>query len=384
MPAARRNLLEHPVRLLASVAGVTFAVVLMFLQNGFRNALLENMVAIARHLDGEVLITHRGRYILSQPVTFPLERLETCRGVPGVLSVHPFYLEVSPATRWRDPESGLKRPIRVLAYRPEDRLLDLAGVAEQSEAWSQPLAALVDRQSKPSVFGSIGAGVESELAGTRIRIVGSFSLGSDFRSNGTLLMSERTLLEVVPMRDMGSLGQRQIDLGVLRLDRDAEPELVRQILTARLPADVIALTREQLIQKEQHFWRRVTPIGVVFDIGVIMGFIVGAAICYQVLSAEILDRLPQFATLKAMGYGQGDLLAIVMRQGVMLGVAGFALGWLISLGLYRWLERLTHMNLILKPLDAGLIFALTMLMCVAAALLAARRLSTVDPAELFA
>jgi ABC-type antimicrobial peptide transport system permease subunit len=37
-------------------------------------------------------------------------------------------------------------------------------------------------------------------------------------------------------------------------------------------------------------------------IGVVMGFIVGMAICYQVLYADIGDRLGEFATLKAMGY----------------------------------------------------------------------------------
>ena len=57
-----------------------------------------------------------------------------------------------------------------------------------------------------------------------------------------------------------------------------------------------------LVTLEQAFWDKVAPIGTVFMIGVVMGFIVGMAICYQVLYADISDRLGEFATLKAMGY----------------------------------------------------------------------------------
>ena len=64
-------------------------------------------------------------------------------------------------------------------------------------------------------------------------------------------------------------------------------------------SDVLVLTLPELVAKEQAFWQRVTPVGVVFDIGMVMGFIVGMAICYQVLFSEISDRLAEFATLKA-------------------------------------------------------------------------------------
>ena len=62
------------------------------------------------------------------------------------------------------------------------------------------------------------------------------------------------------------------------------------------------LTKAGLIAKEQGFWDHVAPIGTVFSIGVVMGFIVGLAICYQVLFSDISERLAEFATLKAMGY----------------------------------------------------------------------------------
>ena len=80
-----------------------------------------------------------------------------------------------------------------------------------------------------------------------------------------------------------------VDVGVLRLRSGTPLNAARAAVAARLPSDVIVLTKSELVKKEQDFWEKVTPIGVVFDIGMAMGFVVGLAICYQVLFAEIAD-----------------------------------------------------------------------------------------------
>lgn len=383
IPLALRNLTENPVRLAASTAGVAFAVVLMFLQNGFRNALLDNMVAIITHLDGDLFITARDRYILTQPVPFPLRRLEQAAGATGVASVHPFYLISDTQIRWRNQATGVTRPMRVLAFRLRDDLLAIAQVRRQLHELDRPHTALVDEKSKRAIFGPIEPGDASELSGRRLTIVGRFPLGTDFRSNGTLLMSEANLHRYVPWRPAGDLGDTLIDVGVIRLTDGAEPRMIQQIAAARLTPDVLVLTRDELVRKEQAFWSRVTPIGAIFDIGVVMGFIVGLAICYQVLASEIFERLSQFATLKAMGFNQRDLARIVVNQAVILALLGFLLGLVISLGLFYWLQALTGLNMRLKPSDAAYVLALALGMCIVSAMLVARKLQRVDPADLF-
>ena len=71
VPLAWRNLTENRLRLLASLAGTAFAVTLMFMEQGFQQSLLESMVGLIRHLDGQLMIVSRTVYTLSVPYGFP-------------------------------------------------------------------------------------------------------------------------------------------------------------------------------------------------------------------------------------------------------------------------------------------------------------------------
>jgi len=369
--------------MLGSISGAAFAVVLMLVEDGFRNALLDNMVAIVMRLDGDLFLTNRERYMVSQPVPFPRGRLVLAKETPGVAEAHPFYLVTEDEALWRNPLTGLSRPIRLLGFNPATNLLALEDVCGQRHAWERPDTALADERSKVSLYGRLDTGIESEFNGRRVRVAGRFCLGTDFRSNGTLVMSERNVLRYCPRRGEAPWGLTPIDLGILRVKSGSDPTRVKEAVAARLPADVIVLTKGELVRKEQEFWEKVTPIGVVFDIGVAMGFIVGLAICYQVLFAEIADRLPQFATLKAIGYSDHALLRIVLRESLYLALLGFGAGLAISRWLFGWIQSETGLSMALEPIDVAVVLVLTVAMCGLAGLLATRRLLTVDPATLF-
>jgi putative ABC transport system permease protein len=378
---AWKNLTESRKRLATSVAGAAFAVVLMFMENGFRNALLDGTVAAIVRIKGDLVLINPQRYIFSEPLQFPRRRLEQARGIAGVASVSPLYVEAARAL-WRHAETGLSRRIRVFAFPPGDDLLAIDGLHGQRAALERLDSALADVLSK-DVFGPLHPGVTSELSGHRLTIAGTFRLGTDFQNNGNMILSEESFLRVMPLRRGASWGATAIDIGVLRLAPGADAGRVKDALRA-LPEDVMVLTVPELALKEQDFWERVTPVGIVFEIGMVMGFIVGMAICYQVLFSEITDRLGEFATLKAMGYTNGWLLRVVVAQAVFLALLGYGVGLVLSQIAFAAIHASTGLPMMLKPRDAGLILALTLLMCTLSGVLAARKLLAVDPAELYA
>jgi putative ABC transport system permease protein len=379
---AWRNLTESKKRLATSVAGTAFAVVLMFMENGFRNALLDGTVAAIRRIDGQLVLINPQRYIFTEPLQMPRRRLDQARGVEGVVSAGPLYVEAW-RTLWRNPATRLSRRIRVLAYPPGDDLLAIDEARRQRGAWDRPDTVLADRLSKEREYGPFHDGLTSELSGHRVEVVGTFALGTDFQNNGNLIMSEANFLRLLPRRLGATWGDTAIDIGVLRLAPGADVERIKATLQAALPADVLVLTLPELVAKEQAFWQKVTPVGVVFDIGMVMGFIVGTAICYQVLFSEISDRLAEFATLKAMGYSNQWLLRVVVCEAVFLALLGYGLGFALALPAFGAIHESTGLPMNLKPGDGAQVLGLTLVMCTLSGLLAARKLVVVDPADLY-
>jgi putative ABC transport system permease protein len=147
---------------------------------------------------------------------------------------------------------------------------------------------------------------------------------------------------------------------------------------------VEVLTKAQFMTREQAYWRQNTPIGYVFTFGVIMGLAVGAVVVYLILFVNVTERLPEFATLKAIGFADAALFGIVGQQALLLAVAGFVPGALICRGLYRLTAHATRLPLELTPGTGMLVFALTLLMCGVSGVMALRKVRAADPAEVFA
>lgn len=76
----------------------------------------------------------------------------------------------------------------------------------------------------------------------------------------------------------------------------------------------------------------------------LIGVLVGIVIVFQVLSADVADHLREYATFKAMGYGQGFFLGVVVEEAIILGVLGFIAGW----GILTLMAKVTTLPLFIS------------------------------------
>jgi putative ABC transport system permease protein len=106
-------------------------------------------------------------------------------------------------------------------------------------------------------------------------------------------------------------------------------------------------------------------------------------ISYQIIYTDLADQLPQYATLKGMGYNTGYLVRVVFEQAALSALAAFVPAWLLCLLVYYVIGTLAllplHMTLSLTLMS----FGLTLGMCLLSAGLAIRRVIAADPAEVF-
>jgi putative ABC transport system permease protein len=380
VPLAWRQLVRDPLRLAAAVAGVAFATLLMLMQLGFRAAMLESAVRYQERLDYDLVMLSRQTVFMGITHPFPRQRLYQAAGLAAVEWVAPLY---GYQQHFENPWEHNTRNIMVVGIDPRRPVLLTPGVAEALPLLHRPDAALFDRLSRVE-FGPVaerfarGEPVTAEIAGKRVEVVGLFELGSSFGLDGNVLVSEEGFLRLFPHRSQGA-----IDLGLLKLRPGTDAEEVRAALAGTLERDVEVLTREGFVRRELAYWQGTTPIGYVFGFGLVMGFVVGAIIVYQILFTDVADNRRQYATLKAIGWRDGALAGVVVRQAVMLALLGFVPGVLLSLVAFRVAGLALGMPVRVTAGPLAVVFVATVLMCAVAGLGALRKLREADPAELF-
>ena len=168
---------------------------------------------------------------------------------------------------------------------------------------------------------------------------------------------------------------------MLRPGSDAEA--VAEELAALLPKDVIVLTRARLASQEQNYWLLSTAAGQFFIAGVVIALIVGCIFVYQMMAADISKHLPEYATVRALGYRSVYLSRVVYSQGLLLAVVGFLPGLIASLACYEFIYEKSGIPLAMTLLRAGGVLLLTTIMCLGSALLAVRKVQRANPADLF-
>ena len=402
-PLAWAQLSHQKVRLAVALTGVSFANILMFTMLGLEALISDGTTTLHENLRGDLFLVSSFSPTLRFPATLPRAYLLQANAVDGVATAAPLYLSMA---NWTSPaqldaaadratdsstdttaepgESGdvFGTQVRVIAFNPSQPVLNLPGVDAQRDRLNTPQTVLFDELSQPSL-GDIPqqlaarGNVQTLMARRRVTVVGLFRLGSTVIEKGTVVMSDLTYT-----RWYGNQSLKQVTVGVLTLEPGRDITRIQNQLQEHLPETVEVLTQAELIAEEQRFTAK-DPIGIIFGFGSTVGFVVGIVIVYQVLYTDISDHLPEYATLKAMGYSDGALLRVVLMEAMLLAVLGFIPGFIASIGLYQVLTVMTRIPLAMKSAIAMQVLVLTVVMCGASGAIAIRRLQSADPADVF-
>jgi putative ABC transport system permease protein len=380
IPLSWLQLTREKTRLAVALSGIAFADILMFMQLGFRDALYYSNVRMHSSLVGDVVLINSQSNAVLAMKTFSQRRLYKALDLPTVQSVHPIYLDY---TSWRNPVTGRPRSILIFGMNPEVNLFDLPGVEENLNKLKLPDVVLYDRSSRVEyglIADSFNAGkvVTAEVRRRKVQVGGLFTLGASFGADGNLITSDVNFLRIFNNRQRGL-----IDIGIIKLKPGADPIVVAQELRSYLPTDINVLTKEEFIEFERNYWASSTAIGFIFTLGTIMGFIVGTVIVYQILYTEVNDHLSEYATLKAIGYTQNYLLTVILQEAFLLAVVGYLPGFACALVLYNVARDATLLPIFMSYNRAIMVIMLTILMCFISGMIAIRKLSSADPADIF-
>ncbi len=366
------------VRLLVAVLGVVFADVLMWMQLGFLDACPNCAKVVNERLNADLVVV--------SPLSESTFRLKSfSERILHRIPAHPYVMTVQSGltgiANWRNPWDGREFTVLVYGFEPFDQPLFIPGLEQQWSDVRQRDVCLFDDRSRPE-FGPVaetlakGEAVQVEINHRQLTVSGSVRIGASFAADGSVITSDTNFYRIFPDRKHGV-----IDMGLIRLRKGADVELVKSQLQAELSPDVVVLTIPDLVEYELRFWEQNSPIGVMFTMGAAIGFLVGFVLVYQVLHTDVINHLPQYATLKAVGFTTGYLWRLVMFAAIALALLGYVPGTLLAAGLYRATSEATHLPMEFTWPRAIQMLALTVAMCIFSGAMAIRKIRTADPAS---
>ncbi len=361
-------------RSLLAAAGIGMAVLIVFVELGFLNGVIDSQLRVVAAARGELVVLDARRNHLNKWDELLPIRVAQIGAVDGVAAVRPVYqagLSFRPAPR--EPEQR----IIVMAFAPDDPPLELGWSAETLRQLRQPGVVLMDRLSRP-IYGRLQVGQDVWIAGARMRLGGFIELGPTVITDGQLVMSETNFNGA-----LGSAISRRPKMAVVQVAPGHDVATVQARLRHLLGAEASVFTKAELAEREAAYLKRVAPIGLLFGAGMLGGLFVGLVICYQVLYDAVRRRMKAFATLKAMGFGERFILVTVLEQAVALALAGYVLGAVGALWVYRLLGQATGLDISLTVPRAAFVATACVAACVLAGAMASARARRLPPAELF-
>ncbi|MEG4998687.1 ABC transporter permease DevC [Microcoleus sp. B4-D4] len=383
IPLAWAQLTREKMRLVIALAGIGFADLLMFMQFGFRDALFESSVSFHSQLQGDIFITSSQSTALIAMKSFPQRRLYQALSFNSVTAISPVYLGFG---LWKNPAPNQSntRQLMVIGFDPAHPIFDMPEITNNLDKIKMSDVVLFDRASRPE-FGPVaeyfdgGKTVETEVDNRRVKVEGLFTLGASFGADGNIVTSDLNFLRIFATRRTKGL----IDIGIVYLQPGTDVKAVVEKMRATLPSDVRIDSKEEFVAFEKKYWEEGTAIGFIFTLGAAMGFIVGIVIVYQILYTDVNDHLPEYATLKAMGYKDFYFLGVVFQEALILAILGYLPGFGVSVVLYNLGRSATSLPMYMTVGKAVTVFVMTVVMCCLSGAIAVRKLQAADPADIF-
>src|SRR5262245_47274545 len=370
---ASRNLFHDRVRLIATLVGIIFSVVLFTVQLGLFLGFERMVTTMIDHAQAALWIAPAETK--SFEATALLDGRERFRAlaVPGVQEVTPAIIGF---TYWRKPDGKSLTPIFLIGSQPGPAGLQPWNLIEGTvDDLAAPQAVAVDR----SYFDRLGVsrlGDYAEIGDKKARVA---AVTKGIRSFTT---TPYVFTSIDRARAYIGAPPSSATYFLVRTSPGANVGEVRQRLAAALP-NLEVITSDEFSRRSRSYWLFGTGAGAALFGSAVLGIIVGTVIVAQTLYSSTKDHLSEFATLRAMGSSRRYLYKVILWQALLSAVIGFTIAAGVGLALARGSSE-TALPIVMTPTLILILFLLTVGMSIASAMSAIVVVTKVDPVTVLA
>jgi putative ABC transport system permease protein len=368
---AFRNLFHDRLRLIATVIGIVFSIVLVTVQMGLYVSFERMVTVMIDHADADLWIVPRGTKCFEDPSLLDERERFRALSVAGVASAAPLVIGFA---QWRTPSGG-NTPIFMIGSDPRGAGLEPWNVVEgRADALAIPGAVAIDR-SYFDRLETTRVGEYAEIGDQRVQVL---AITNGIRSFTT---TPYVFSSIERARAYTGTAANKASYFLVRVTPGANVTQVRDSLRAKLP-DTEVLTTAEFRDRSANFWMFGTGAGFALFAGALLGLIVGTVIVAQTLYSSTKDHLNEFATLRAIGSSGGYIHKVIIFQALLSALIGFCIasiiGWIVVLTTAD-----TALPVVITPLMTAALLVLTVLMCVVSAIAAIMKVTRIDPAMVF-
>jgi putative ABC transport system permease protein len=374
VPLAWRILTYDKRRTVLALIGIFMAILLVFIELGFFYAVPRGGLLLYDNMRFDLLLTSDQYEYQAQPGVFPLSALDRVRSSADVAEATPIYFGFA---KWKSGEGDLWPDVFLIGFDPASGIFIPDSINRQTAVLDRVDTVLVDSATRP-MFGALDPGRVVEIDDHKVTIGGQYDLGTGFMGLGVALTSTANFARLFPQR-----GSAIVNLGAITLKPGVDPARAARDLQKLAGAGTKIFTRPELDAHETAYWTTRTSVGIIFGSGLLISLVVGVMIVYQIVSTQVGRQLPQFATLKAIGYRDRALAATVSTMSLLIVIAGFIPAVAAALGLYSLIRQQTLLPVMMSEMRLLAVFVAALGMAVVSALLAVRVLRRADPADVF-
>jgi putative ABC transport system permease protein len=368
---AVRNLFHDKVRLAVTITGIVFSVVLVAVQTGLFIGFTDATANIIDHSNADLWITSKGVPFIEVAPPFSATKLYRARALSEVAMAQKYVVQFS-VWQLRD---GSHQNCEIVAFEDGSPMGKPWNIVEGSvEDLRMPYSVIIDRFYAERL-GATHIGDTAEINSKRARVVG-FTTGIR-----TFTTTPLVFTSLKNAADYTHIPNSKAQFVLIKAVPGTDLEKLRVKLRDEL-GGVDVWTRQGFADLTTKYWMFGTGAGVAVLLGGLLGLLVGVVVVAQTIYAATMDHIREFGTLKAMGASNWYVYRVIFKQAIISAVIGYAIAICIAIFLAAK-GASSGANIVLPPgILAGLLL-LTIVMCLAAALVSINKVTRIDPAMVF-
>jgi putative ABC transport system permease protein len=326
---ALKALLADRGKLLTSLLGVAFSVILINLQVGLLRGLLQKASMLVDYGQADIWVGHQHMSNVDIGTFIPERWIHRIRGIDGVERAEPYVIMYSQMTM----ADGRFENVAVVGCEPTSLLGNAWVMADGDPRGIRDADGILVDVCDMERLGNCQIGDTREINGRRARIVGMTRGIVGFTTNPYVF----TTLERARKKYAWGVPPDQCSYFLVKAKPGVDVAALRERIRERVP-DVDVYDKRTYSLMCMEFWLTRTGVGISFGLAAFLGLLVGLAVVAQTLYASVTERIKEFGTLKAMGADDRSISRFVISQalgnaafgGILGVVASVVLGGVVS------------------------------------------------------